>query len=127
MVRTPVILLLVLLVSAAAESEVVIGAQGVDPSVLQVLSDQRVVFVNRSGRSLHIDFVGDAKQHHVFRVSGTIWAIFHRPGSHPYTVHFEDPSGGLLRGVIDVKEGSVSESQPPTCPTVTVMGACLEP
>lgn len=130
MAGATVILLLVILVSAgsaAAESTVVISAESVDPSVLRVLPDERVVFVNRSGRSMHIDLVGDAKQHHVFRVSDAIWAIFHRPGRHAYMVHFEDPGGGLLRGVIEVTQESMSESLPPTCPTITVMGACLEP
>lgn len=124
-----VVLLSVILVSAAAEaaeSVVAISAQRVEPPELRVLPDQRVVFVNRSGRSLHIDVVGDAKQHHVFRVSGTIWAIFHRPGRHTYAVHFEDVSGGVLRGVIEVTE-DVSGSLPPTCSTITVLSACLEP
>ncbi|MGH2437133.1 MAG: hypothetical protein ACRDFA_09075 [bacterium] len=129
MARASVLLLLAILASAAsaaAEGEVVISAQRVDPPVLRVLPDERVVFVNRSGRSVHIDLVGDAKQHHVFRMSGAIWAIFHRPGRHAYIVHFEEPGGGLLRGVIEVTQEDVSESAPPTCP-VTVMGVCLEP
>lgn len=129
MVAASVALLLVVLAttaSDAAESEVLIGAASLDPPLLSVLSDQRVLFVNRSGRSAHIDFVGDAKQHHIFRVLGEIWATFHRSGRHPYTVHFDDPGGGLLRGVIDVTQEGVSGS-PPTCPTLTVMGACLQP
>ncbi len=130
MSQAMVILLSVILVSAAAEAaerEVVISALTVDPPVLRVLPDQRVVFVNRSGRSVHIDLVGDAKQHHVFRVSGEIWAIFHRLGRHDYIVDFDDPGRGHLRGVIDVTEDRVSGSLPPTCSTVTVIGACLEP
>jgi hypothetical protein len=130
MVRATVVSLLSILLwaaSAAAESEVVISAQGVDPAVLRVPPDERVVFVNRSDRSPHIDLVGDAKQHHVFRVAGAIWAIFHRPGRHAYTVHFEEPGGALLRGVIEVTREGMSELTPPTCPTITVMGACLEP
>ena len=126
--RGTVLLLVVFLasVSDAMENEVVIHAQGLDPAVLQVVPDQKVVFANRSGRGVQLDFVGDAKQHHVFRVSGTIWAIFHRQGKHPYTVYFDDQHGAPLRGVIDVTRESVLES-PPTCSTVTVMGACLEP
>lgn len=126
--RGTVLLLLIFLASAsdAMENEVVIHAQSLDPAILQVVPDQKVVFVNRSGRSVQVDFVGDAKQHHVFRVSGTIWAIFHRQGKHPYTVHFDDQHGASLRGVIDVTRDSLLES-PPTCSTVTVMGACLEP
>ena len=129
MVAARVTLLFILLASTgsdAAESKVLIGAETLDPPLLQVLSDQRVVFVNHSGRTVHIDFVGDAKQHHIFRVSDEIGATFHRPGRHPYTVHFDDPGGGLLRGVIDVTRAGVSGS-PPTCPTLTVMGACLQP
>ena len=127
--RGTVLLLLIFLASAvshATENEVVIHADSLEPSLLQVVPDQRVVFVNRSGRGVQLDFVGDAKQHHVFRVSGTIWAIFHRQGKHPYTIHFGDQHGTLLQGVIDVTPGSLVES-PPTCSTVTVMGACLEP
>jgi hypothetical protein len=71
--------------------------------------------------------VGDAKQHHVFRLSGEIWAIFYRPGRHDYIVDFDDPGGGRLRGVIDVTEDSVSGSLPPTCSTITVLDARLEP
>jgi hypothetical protein len=127
--RGTVLLLLIFFASAApdaTENEVVIQADSLDPPLLQVVPDQKVVFVNRSGRSVQLDFVGDANQHHVFRVSGTIWAIFHRQGKHPYTIHFDDQHGALLRGVIDVTRGSLLES-PPTCSTVTVMGACLEP
>jgi hypothetical protein len=80
--------------AADAETTVMITAQSVVPPVLRVPPDHRVVFVNRSGRSLHIDLVGDAKQHHVFRVSGEIQAIFHRTGRHAYIVDFEDPGGG---------------------------------
>lgn len=108
-------------------AEVVITAHGVAPPSVGVRPDERIVFVNRSGRDLHIDLVGDAKQHHVFRVSGEIWAIFHQPGRHAYIVDFDDAGGGRLRGVVDVTEDSVSGSLPPTCSTVTVMDICLEP
>lgn len=108
-------------------AEVVITAHGVAPSSLRVRPDERVVFVNRSGQELHIDLVGDAKQHHVFRVSGEIWAIFHRPGRYAYIVDFDDAGGRRLRGVVNVTEDSVSGSLPPTCSTVTVMDICLEP
>jgi hypothetical protein len=129
MARMLTLMLLLVLASAASgapETEVVIGVQGLDPPVLEVLPDERVIFVNRSGRSVHIDFVGDGRQHHVFHVSGAIWATFHRHGRHPYTVHFDDRGGGLLRGVIDVTQESVSEA-PPRCPSVRVMSVCLEP
>jgi hypothetical protein len=108
-------------------TEVVITAHGVAPSSVRVRPDERVVFVNRSGRELHIDLVGDAEQHHVFRVSGEIWAIFHQPGRHASIVDFEDPGGGRLRGVVDVTEDSESGSLPLTSSTVTVMDICLEP
>ncbi len=120
------IVLLLLLGSHTAGNEVVIRLHRLEPPILGVLPNQRVRFINESGRDLHIDFIGDAKQHHVFGVRDSIWAIFHGEGRHPYTVHFDDQRGGVLRGVIDVTQERPSEL-PPTCPTVTVMGVCLDP
>lgn len=82
-----VLWLLLLSPFVAASAEVVIDARALTPSVLTVAADEPVVFVNRSGRTVHVEFVG-RKGHHVFQVPGSIRAIFHQTGRHPYVVHF---------------------------------------
>ena len=109
----------------ATAQTVVIEAGRLNPPVLEVAIDQRVTFVNDAGRVVHVDFLGDAGEHHVFQVPGTIWAIFHRTGRHPYVVHFESGGSETLRGTVDVVEGA-APGDPPTCTSITVMGVCLE-
>ncbi len=111
----------------ARDGEIVIGATRLDPPVLRTVTEQRVTFVNRSGRIVHVDFLGDAGQHHVYQVPGSIWAIFHRPGRHPYVVHFKTDGGRELRGVVEVESGTIPGPLPPTCTGFTVMGECLDP
>lgn len=111
----------------AADGVIVIGATRLDPPVLRTVTEQRVTFVNRSGRIVHVDFLGEAGQHHVYEVPKSIWAIFHRRGRHPYVVHFETGGGRELRGVVEVEVGPVPGPPPPTCTGFTVMGDCLAP
>jgi hypothetical protein len=127
--RLLVALALVILPTAGAGAsthEVVIEATRLEPPVLRTTTAQRVTFANRSGRAVHIDFLGDEGQHHVVQVPGSIWAIFHRPGRHPYVVHF--PTGGAqhLQGVVEVEDGPKQAGEAPTCTGVSVMGMCLE-
>lgn len=107
--------------------EVVIGPTHLEPPTLRTQTEQRVTFVNRSGRIVHVDLHGDADQHHVFQVPGAIWAIFHRPGPHPFVVHFERGEPRELHGLVQVEAGPAREVDPLTCGWVTVMEVCIEP
>jgi hypothetical protein len=106
---------------------VVIEATGLKPRVLQATTADRVVFLNRSGRLVHVEFLGSRSQHRVFQVPGQIWAVFHTAGPHPYVVHLESGKRTELHGVVEV--GHVPERAPnlPVCPGITVEGVCLEP
>jgi hypothetical protein len=125
-----VVVLLARPISAAEEiiaGEVIIEATGLRPSVLMTESEHRVIFVNRSGRMVHVDFmIRDPELHHVIQVPDQIWAIFHRPGSHPYEVHFRDPTVADLHGVIEVAGDPYGRPDPLVCSGVTVQGACIE-
>lgn len=130
--KTIAALFVVMLVSAAVPGEavqVVIGPERLEPRVLHVTTADRVTFVNRSGRVVHVEFGPDRGKHHVFQVPGEIWAVFHQAGPHVYVVHFETGQRRELRGIVEV--GHVPDrapgEDPPTCPSVTVQGVCLEP
>jgi hypothetical protein len=112
---------------AAGQSEVIITTTALEPRVLQSTSAQRVIFVNRSGRPVHVEFKGSAAGHNVFQVADRIWAQFHTAGPHLYVVHF--PDGGIreLRGVVEVGHVSERGGELPTCRGITVEGACLVP
>lgn len=112
---------------AAAGAEVVIEANALTPAELTVASDEAVVFVNRSGRLIHIDFLGRADEHHVFQVPGRIRATFHRVGRHPYVVHFESGPRAELRGVVNVQKSPVPRDGIPVCRGVSVEEICIEP
>lgn len=107
--------------------EVVIGSAHLEPSTLRTQTERRVTFVNRSGRIVHVDLHGDAGQHHVFQVPGSIWAIFHQPGRHPFVVHFGHGEPRDLHGVVEVELGPASDVDVPTCGWLTVMEVCVEP
>jgi len=107
--------------------EVVIEATALRPQVLMTEPEHRVTFVNRSGQMLHVDFIlHDPELHHVIQVSDQIWAIFHRPGRHPYEVHFSDPRLPDLHGAIEVMGDPYGGPDPRVCGGVTVQGACVE-
>jgi hypothetical protein len=113
---------------ARADGAVVVQLSGVEPAVLGTLTGQRVDFVNRTERPVHVQFFGDARGHDVIQISGaaTIWAVFHRPGTHYYEVHvFHHGRERALRGVVDVTEGTSRAAEPPAC-GVEVMGVCIE-
>jgi hypothetical protein len=125
-----VVVLLACPISAAEEiiaGEVIIEAAGLRPSVLMTEPERQVTFVNRSRRMVHVDFmIRDPELHHVFQVPDRIWAIFHRPGRHPYEVHFRDPAIADLHGVIEVVGDPYGRPDPLVCSGVTVQGACIE-
>lgn len=111
----------------AEDGEIVIEATRVVPPVLKTMVERRVTFVNRSGEMVHVDFVGPSDEHRVFQVPGRIWAVFHRPGRHPYVVHFYSRGRGDLRGTVEVDDDPSRRPSPPTCGGVTVMETCIEP
>ena len=76
-------------VAQAAATEIIITATAIEPPVLRVPTGERVDFVNRTGRNVHVEFGADPRQHEVVQIplTGPIWAVFHRPGTHPYAVH----------------------------------------
>lgn len=114
---------------AAPDTVVVeIKAGGLVPRVAQATTAQRVLFVNRTGRIVHVQFQGkDGAQHHVYQVRGDIWAVFHAPGPHLYVVHFESGPHRALRGLVEVGHVPGAEVEWPTCGSVTVRGDCLDP
>jgi hypothetical protein len=123
-----VVLLWLVLLSplAAAAAEVVIEASKVTPPVLTDAAEETVVFVNRSGRMVHVEFLGRTGEHHVFQVPGSIRAIFHRAGRHPYVLHLGRDGREELRGVVDVEEPREPRGDLPVCRSITVEENCLE-
>jgi hypothetical protein len=107
--------------------EIIIEATALQPQVLLTEPDRRVIFVNRSGHLVHVDFIfRDPEVHHVFQVPDRIWAIFHRTGRHPYEVHFNDPGMADLHGAVEVVGDPYGGPDPRICNGVTVMGGCIE-
>ena len=116
-------------VAQAAATEIVITATAIEPPVLRVPAGERVDFVNRTGRNVHVEFGADPRQHEVVQVplTGPIWAVFHRPGTHPYAVHVY--GGGQLTTLLGRVEVVIDPQHPwesKTC-GVVVMGNCIEP
>jgi plastocyanin len=112
--------------SAGDGHAVVIGQRVLEPPTLSTTVGERVTFVNRTGRSVHVEFDAMPTGHRIFELSGEIWAVFHRPGRHPYIVHFFAGRAADLRGAVEGREDP--EAGPQTCAgLLTVMGECLEP
>jgi len=113
----------------AAATQIVITATAIEPAVLRVATGERVDFVNRAQRNVHVEFGADPRQHEVvqFPSTGPIWAIFHRPGTHPYAVHIYG-GGGLttLQGLVEVVIDPQHPWESKTCGAI-VMGTCIEP
>lgn len=105
--------------------EVSISGKALDPEVVDVGLHERVTFVNRAApRTVHVEFIGPEGEHHVFQVPGTIWAEFHRPGRHPYVVHFSRGEPRELHGVVQV--GFEEPSAARECDGLTVQEVCIE-
>jgi hypothetical protein len=113
----------------AAQNEVVIRADGLDPHVRNVVMGERVNFVKRVGDPVHVEFGDDIRQHQVFQMplTGPISATFYRPGTHPYVVHIYGSKGTTaLHGVIEVVEDPAHPWALGVCGAV-VMEECIEP
>lgn len=113
---------------ARAETpQIVIEAAKVTPKFLTTITGEQVKFLNRSGSSVHVEFGDDVRQHHVVQVpvTGPIWAIFHRPGTHPYVVHVYDHGTKAIAGTVDVIEDEAHKWDARTCGAV-IVGECIE-
>lgn len=115
-------------VAEAAHNEVVIRADGLEPHVLRSVTGERVNFVKRVGDAVHVEFGDDIRQHQVFQMplTGPIYAVFYRPGTHPYDVHIYGASTTTLHGVIEVVEDPAHPWTLGVCGAV-VMEECIEP
>ena len=112
----------------SAEDEVTIRATALEPHALLTVAGRRVNFVKRVDRPVHVEFGEDPGRHHVFQVpaGGPVWAIFHRPGTHPYVVHIYDGKTTVLHGIVEVLESPERPWGLGTCGAV-VMEECVEP
>ncbi len=112
----------------SADDDVIIRATAVEPHVLLTVAGRRVNFVARVDRPVHVEFGEDPGRHHVFQMSsrGPIWAVFHRPGTHPYVVHIYDGTTTVLHGIVEVLENPERPWGLGTCGAV-VMEECVEP
>ena len=112
----------------SAEGEVIIRATALEPHVLETVAGRRVNFVKRVDRPVHVEFGDDIRQHQVVQmpVTGPIWAVFHRPGTHPYVVHIYGAATTAISGLVEVVEDPERPFGPGTCGAI-VLGECLEP
>ena len=112
----------------SADVEVIIRANALEPHVRSATAGQRVSFVKRVDKPVHVEFGGDGKQHQIFQIpgAGPISAIFHRPGTHPYVVHIYDGKTVVLHGVVEVADDPDHPWGLGRCGAV-VEGACIEP
>jgi hypothetical protein len=108
--------------------QIVITETAVEPAVLRVLSGVRVDLVNRTQRNVHVQFGNDPRQHEVNQIplTGPNWAVFHRPGTHPYAVHIYGRQMTTLQGRVEVVDNPDHPWTSLTC-GVVVMGDCVEP
>ena len=130
--------LLTLAVATCAVAPIAAHAQGVpqvviendrlEPKWLETLTGARVNFINRTGHPVHLQFSGDIRQHEVVQIpaTGPIWAIFHRPGTHPYVVHVYNRQTRALPGVVSVTTDETHKWESGTC-DVVVEGNCIAP
>ena len=107
-------------------AQVIIESDRLEPRTLETLTGQRVSFVNRTGHPVHLQFIGDLRQHEVIQIpaTGPVWAIFHIPGTHPYVVHIYERQTRALDGVISVTADETHQWQSRTC-DVVVEGNCI--
>ncbi len=107
--------------------EMIIEATALQPEVLLTEPNQQVRFINRSGHLIHLSLITkDPERHHVFQVPEAIWAVFHRPGRHPFEIHLLDGAFPTLRGAVEVQYDPFGRPDALPCSGITVMGACIE-
>lgn len=107
--------------------EVVIERQAVKPGVVRIAIDRTIVFVNRSGKPIHVTFLGYRGMHHVSETSGQLKVVFHRAGRHPYVVTPADGHESHLHGLVEVDTSPSHGRELPVCTGLVVKDVCLEP
>ena len=108
--------------------EIVVDADRVSPVELITTPECRVVFVNRSGHPIQIDFTtGKQELPHLGPVPAQTWIVFHQPGRYRYAVHFDQPGVPDLSGAVEVVPAPSGRRDPPTCSGIDVRGVCLQP
>jgi hypothetical protein len=115
--------------ASPVDDEIVIRANAMEPHYFRATMGQRVNFVKRVDLPVHVEFGVDPRQHQIVQIpaTGPIWAVFHRPGTHPYVVHiYATKLTTTLHGVVEVVEDPQHPRAPGTC-GVVVMGDCIEP
>lgn len=127
--RLGVVVTALVLVSHPASAEtprVVIKGDGLHPRVLHATTTDAVLFVNETGRLVHVEFLGNQSRHHVAQVPGRISAVFHQEGPHRYVVHIESGSDRReLSGIVDVGHVPERPLSPRTCGWLTLEGICI--
>jgi hypothetical protein len=115
-------------IHAGQPAQIVVENDRLEPRLFETLTGERVDFVNRTGHPVHLQFVGDIRQHEVIQIPamGPAWAVFHRPGTHPYVVHIYERQMRALEGVVSVTTDATHQWQSTTC-DVVVEGNCLAP
>jgi hypothetical protein len=109
--------------------EILVEAEALRPQALMTEPERRVLFINRSYRAIHIQFLmRNGEQHHIVHMpdKDAIWAIFHQVGRHPFVVHFLDRSVPDLYGAVEVVGDPYGRPDPLVCSGITVQGGCIE-
>jgi len=104
-----VVLLAALPVPARGAAIVVVNEAGLWPRQITTSAGHPVVFVNRSGRSLHLEFISAPEKHRVLHVNGAVSAIALRPGRHPFVVRFAENPRRHLHGVVDAQNSATPD------------------
>ena len=110
---------------AGADHEIAVLSSAIEPSMVRVALDERVTFVNRSGRAIHVEMTGPEGERHLFHLYDTMWVEFHRPGRHPFVVHFYTGRRVDVRGVVDV-EAETRSLPLSECAGFTVDDLCID-
>lgn len=107
--------------------EVLIERQAVKPALMRIAIDRTIVFVNRSGKSIGVTFLGYRGMHHVSESSGQLTVVFHHSGRHPYIVTFGDSEESHLHGLVEVDPSPSHGREPPVCTGLAIREACISP
>ena len=108
-------------------SEVVILPAAVEPERLRTVLGATVMFRNRSGRPIEVQFVGYQAWHHVSETPKGVAVVFHQTGRHPFVVRFPGSDRAHVHGVVEIDAASGSRRSTPVCSTIRVEEVCLEP
>lgn len=79
------------------------------PQQVTTSAGQPVVFVNRSGMSLHLEFIGAPEEYRILPVNGSVSGIALRQGRHPFVVRFAENPRRHLHGVVDARNSATPD------------------